>query len=1515
MDIREWGRRVLGGARERCATRRIARKGDATAGGTNAYFEALESRILLTTFTDVDVGTTGAAGSAVLNAGTWTVKGSGSDIWSTQDTFNYNYTTVTGDNTIIARVGGLTGTGTLSPNAKAGIMFRDTTVGNVATATSASYVMVDVTPVNGIEFNERNGAGTAVTPNNSQLGVGAPYWLKLVKTGTTFIAYTAPDVSGSAGTWTPLDSPINVPFTNSTFLAGILVCSHNSGVLDTGTFSNVVVNAAPTVQTAASATPATVVGTSTALSVLGADDAGEAGLTYTWATTGTPPEPVTFSFGGGISNGTNGAKNATANFVQTGLYHFQVTITDGVGATVTSSVNVNVTVPGALPSKPTGVFAQFQGSSVVATWNATPGAATYDIYRGSTSGGEGATPIATGISTLTFADTTAASGQTYYYQVSGVNANGEGLRSAEVQSVTGVDMLSFHGNTVDSVGVNAQEILLTPGDVSAATFGKGWSTSILDTPTLDGIPGNVLNGGINYTAPTGQAYGEPLVKTGVTITTGAFAGTVHDVVYVTTQVGSVYAIDANNGTLLWKDSFIYNASGNPNPLNAAIPDGTTAIPGGFGTETNSQDVSPWLCIMGTPVIDPASGYMYLIANTRFVAGGAGGNQANPHYLYTIHKISLTNGQDTASVFADTTYLGASSFTFNSGPYSVGTGAGAITVGGQSRVYFNAVRQMIRPALELVNGRIYAASASHGDVDPYHGWVLSFDAGSLTLNGALDTTPNGSEGGIWASGDGLVFDAQGNFYAVTGNGTFDGNYSTTNGVTTYTGLDANGNPINGDYGNAFIKMQLDPTSTQANVNANGWGIKIVDYYTPSNTQTLNLGDKDLGSGGAILLPPSAGSAAHPNLIVETGKEGTIYLLDTSSLGKFKANDSGVVQILYTVMNGSYGTPAYFNGRLYYSPTGSQIFSWQLTNGFIDLTTKQSSPDTISYTGTSPYITANGTQNGVMWALGGGELRAYDAGNLASELWVSTINAGRDALSTVKFSVATPVNGRVYAVTNDGKLVAYELAPQAPVNGFETLYSGSQINLQWTNVAPNATSFQVYRSTTGVAGTYTLLPGGTLGPGVMSYQDTGLTAGVDYAYQVKAVDVIGASIGLTIHSPFTGITNGSGGSYTITGISAGNYILHATAGTVSISADLSAQGTVGLDVATGVMVNVSSVEHLGGVTIANGALVTLGSGATLVAQTLTFTGTGTGKLNIGSGFVDITGSDTPTARGWIKNGQLYSSVALDGQHPYRGLGLLAGSDFMALRGNVAFAGQTVHAGDQLIRYTWMGDANLDGVITEDDYAQLDEGYLFGRSGWVYGDSDYSGAVSAADYAAIAGAKAQPGPLGEMTLTSEPVVSEPVVPLPVMSEAVVAPPTEVAVVDSTAAIVVNAVAEGDVQEPLAVDATAPALEAAAPEVASAVASVLTIEPTVMPIANVEAAPELSLPLAEAAEVAPPVAGEPKMSGWTIPQADGDVGGTGESDNDGRHSKHMDGARVHLPPGVSILQDHVDTRRSPVV
>jgi hypothetical protein len=569
---------------------------------------------------------------------------------------------------------------------------------------------------------------------------------------------------------------------------------------------------------------------------------------------------------------------------------------------------------------------------------------------------------------------------------------------------------------------------------------------------------------------------------------------------------------------LWKDSFIYNASGNPNPLNATISSGITAVPGGTGTEINSADINPWVGIVGTPVIDGVNGYIYLVAKTREARGANG--EAQPDYVLTLHKVRLADGLDTNVVIADTTYLSSTSYTFNSGPFVVGTGAGAITVSGEKRVYFNAVRQMVRPALLLWGGRVYIASGSHGDNEPYHGWILTYDAASLALNGVWNATPNGSsgEGGIWQGGGGVVIDpATGDIYFETGNGDFDGNNNNDNGPVTglisdpsapSTPTGSTGFPSKGNYGDCFVRLTLDPTTSQDNqgTNKNGWGLKVVDYFAPYNNLSLSNGDTDLGSGGPTLLPDAAGSTAHPHLLVGGGKEGKLYLIDRDNMGKFGTTDN-IVQTVGGVLNGIVSVPAFFNGRLYATPGyGGSTVSWLLSNATVDPTSLQETPDTIAFPGGSPFITANGTMNGVVWVINknSGYLCAYDATNLTSELWTSSQNATRDSLgSIVKFTCPTPVNGHVYVGTAD-HLVVYgpptpPTSPPAAPTGLTATSSGpSTIVLTWTDNSNNEAGFSIERSSDNT--TFTQVA--TVGVNQTNYGDSGLSSQATYYYRVRA-----------------------------------------------------------------------------------------------------------------------------------------------------------------------------------------------------------------------------------------------------------------------------------------------------------------------------------------------------------------------------------------------------------------------------
>jgi hypothetical protein len=544
------------------------------------------------------------------------------------------------------------------------------------------------------------------------------------------------------------------------------------------------------------------------------------------------------------------------------------------------------------------------------------------------------------------------------------------LEELEDRRLPSVNVLTYH-NDNSSTGQNLNETALTPSNVNAGSFGK------LFTTPLDG-----------------QVYAQPLLVTGVNITTGSQQGT-HVVIYVATEHDSVYALDAHSGAVLWRDSFT-NPGG-----------GVTTV---SSTDVGSGDLSPEIGITGTPVIDPSTGTLYVDAKTKETGSGS------PDYVFRLHALDLSTGAEKfggPAVIADTAFDGTN-YTYISGPAVNGTGDGS--VGGQ--VTFNALRQHQRPGLTLVNGTVYLAFASHGDNGPYHGWVLGYNAHTLALTAALNTTPNGGLGGIWQSGGRIAADAQGNLYVMTGNGTFD------------TTLNVNGFPASADYGDSFLKLAPDPGSRPGSQNANGWGLKVADYFTPSDEQSLSQADADLGSGGPLLLPDSAGSAADPHLVVGAGKQGKIYLLNRDNLGKFDpATDHGV-QELPGALTMAFDTPAFFNGTLYYAGNGDVGKAFSLVNATLSTNPTSQSADSFGFPGSTPSVSANGTAGGMVWNLdtGTNQLRAYDVANYANELYTSAQAAGnRDRLgSVVKFSVPTVANGMVYVGTTDS-LVAFGLLP--------------------------------------------------------------------------------------------------------------------------------------------------------------------------------------------------------------------------------------------------------------------------------------------------------------------------------------------------------------------------------------------------------------------------------------------------------------------------------------------------------
>lgn len=437
---------------------------------------------------------------------------------------------------------------------------------------------------------------------------------------------------------------------------------------------------------------------------------------------------------------------------------------------------------------------------------------------------------------------------------------------------------------------------------------------------------------------------------------------VHNVVYVATEHDSVYAFDAdNNAAPLWQVSFINPGAG----ITTVSATGDLAsIAGGF--------VGPELGITGTPVIDRGSGTLYVVAITKEVSGGT------TNFYNRLHALDVATG---AEKFGGPVVIQGS---------VPGVGDGN---DGHGNVPFVQLKHHQRSSLLLINGRLIIPFTGHFDYPPYHGWVFNYNPYTLQQTGIWNAQPNGSEGGFWQAGCGPAADPAGYIYLESGNGNWDA--------------------TNNNFGNTVLKLSVTN------------GVALADWFTPYNQLDLNLRDIDVGSAGQIVLPDSAGSVAHPHLLLAGSKAGTIYLLDRDNMGHFNAaGDTQIVQAVSGAVGGMWCTPAWFNGMFYYIASGDKLKAFTLANATINTTPVGQSASAIG--SSSPSITANGTNNAIVWAVQSSSpevLHAFNATNVAQELYNTSQNSARDNPgSPIKFTVPTVANGKVY-ITAVGALSVY------------------------------------------------------------------------------------------------------------------------------------------------------------------------------------------------------------------------------------------------------------------------------------------------------------------------------------------------------------------------------------------------------------------------------------------------------------------------------------------------------------
>ena len=456
----------------------------------------------------------------------------------------------------------------------------------------------------------------------------------------------------------------------------------------------------------------------------------------------------------------------------------------------------------------------------------------------------------------------------------------------------------------------------------------------------------------------GSVYAQPLYLPGVEIPGKGK----HNVVYIATEHDSVYAFDADGKSLepLWHVSFI------------RPEDGITTVP---AKDVGRPCLSPEVGITATPVIDLSTGTLYVVARTKERQGLF----EKDEYVQHLHALAVTTG---AQKFGGPVVIHAS---------VPGSGTGST----QGKLDFDPLRHNPRTALLLANGTVFIGWGSSCDARPYHGWVMAYDAQSLKQKGVFNVSPDAGEGGIWQSDAGLAADAEGNVYVVTGNGKFD--------------AAANGR----NFGNSVLKLGLDEQ-----------GLAVRDYFTPFNHDDLNTNDEDLGSGGPVLLPEPAArekKSLPRRLLAMAGKGGTLYLIDREKMGKFHpGDDSHAVHTLTTDFMG-FGAPATWNGNLYHLFGNHVLSHYMIEKGKLVRKATAQGPK-FMVPGATPTISANGTKNGIVWVAEWrgwkptdppSVLHAYDASNVAHELFNSEQKGERDRLSRIlRFAVPTVANGRVY-----------------------------------------------------------------------------------------------------------------------------------------------------------------------------------------------------------------------------------------------------------------------------------------------------------------------------------------------------------------------------------------------------------------------------------------------------------------------------------------------------------------------
>jgi hypothetical protein len=750
---------------------------------------------------------------------------------------------------------------------------------------------------------------------------------------------------------------------------------------------------------------------------LSATASGTAPLLYQWLRNG-----AALADGGNLSGSSTATLNLT-NAQTTDSGSYQVTVANVAGSVSSAVANLSVRNPEDLLPH----LVNLPATNVQATLATINGQITdigidtpvVTIFYGPADGGANesawANSLVLGLQTNAFGQTLTglAPGTTIYFSSRAVNSQGTKWAASSLALTTTTSNtpstaagVFIHHNDPSHTGSNLHETLLNTNNVNTNQFG------------------------LLYTLPVDdQVYAQPLVATNVNV----FARATHNLLIVATVNDSVYAFDADdpkNTAPYWKTSFL----------------GPNSVPPTFADAGNCETFSGNLGIVGTPVIDPAGGTIYLVARTK---------EYETNFVQRLHALDLTTGAERPNSPVVITAQCPGNNTLDS-------------VGGI--VTFDPLNQNQRPGLLLVNGLVYIAWASQCDIEPYHGWLMAYDENTLQQVAVFITTPDGREGGIWMSGQGPSADTDGNVYVSLANGP-EGNRT---------------NPQTPGYlTESVLKLSLS-----------GRNLTVASSFTPYNWEYMEDNDDDLGSSGVLLIPGT-------NLAITGSKLGKAYVLDRNNMGGLSQDndDTNIVQSFQvTTVSGFYnlhGAPVWWDG-----PNGSFIyiqgaadtlhqyqFNWS-DGAFIQ-------PDFAEGPTAAPFdglpggilaVSANGTNagSGIVWAshqFSGdaetstrpGILHAYGAQDVSHELWNSEQLGTRDSVgSFAKFCPPVVANGRVYLATFSNRVNVYGLLssliasnPAPVVLNLQLI--ANQIQLTW--------SAGMLQTSVHADGPYTNLPSAT------------------------------------------------------------------------------------------------------------------------------------------------------------------------------------------------------------------------------------------------------------------------------------------------------------------------------------------------------------------------------------------------------------------------------------------------------